>query len=135
MPEQELAAQAIVEQARLQGGRRVSGHYEKVRPGQAGRMIVNEARQMRAQAIVVPLPARTGSSVFGKTVETVLAERPCRVIIHSDGAGGDGGSAAPARAGPAGLRRGAPGRGADPRADAAPSPAVLGAGPAAVGRA
>src|SRR4051794_13568435 len=87
MPEQELAAQAIIEQARLQGGRRVSGHYEKVRPGQAGRMIVNEARAMHAQAVIVPLPARTGGSVFGKTVETVLAERPCRVIIHSDGAG------------------------------------------------
>src|SRR3954470_1472149 len=86
MPEQELAAQAIVEQARLQGGRRVSGHYEKVRPGQAGRMIVNEARQMHAQAVVLPLPGRTGGSLFGKTVETVLAERPCRVIIHSDGA-------------------------------------------------
>jgi APA family basic amino acid/polyamine antiporter len=85
MPEQELAAQAIIEQARLQGGRRVSGHVEKVRPGQAGRLIVNEAREMRAQAVVLPLPARTGGSVFGKTVETVLAERPCRVIIHFDG--------------------------------------------------
>jgi APA family basic amino acid/polyamine antiporter len=84
MPEQELAAQAIIEQARLQGGRRVSGHYEKVRPGQAGRVIVNQARQMRAQAVVVPLPARTGGSLFGKTVETVLAERPCRVIIQAD---------------------------------------------------
>jgi APA family basic amino acid/polyamine antiporter len=70
-------------------------------------MIVNEARQMRAQAVVVPLPARTGSSVFGKTVETVLAERPCRVIIHSDGAGGNGSSAAPARAALAGLSGGA----------------------------
>ena len=36
MPEQELAAQAILEQARIQGGRRVSGHYEKVRPGRPG---------------------------------------------------------------------------------------------------
>src|SRR4051794_535771 len=107
MPEQELAAQAIIEQARLQGGRRVSGHYEKVRPGQAGRMIVNEARQMKAQAVVIPLPARTGGSVFGKTVETVLAERPTRVIIHSDGASGNGASAAPARAALAGLSGGA----------------------------
>src|SRR3954467_2040467 len=106
MPEQELAAQAIVEQARLQGGRRVSGHYEKVRPGQAGRMIVNEARQMRAQAIVLPLPARTGSSVFGKTVETVLAERPCRVIIHSDAQEGDGAAASPRRPALAGLSGG-----------------------------
>jgi APA family basic amino acid/polyamine antiporter len=106
MPEQELAAQAIVEQARLQGGRRVSGHYEKVRPGQAGRMIVNEARQMRAQAIVLPLPARTGSSVFGKTVETVLADRPCRVIIHSDAQEGDGAAASPRRPALAGLSGG-----------------------------
>jgi APA family basic amino acid/polyamine antiporter len=103
MPEQELAAQAIIEQARLQGGRRVSGHYEKVRPGQAGRMIVNQARQMRAQAVVIPLPARTGGSLFGKTVETVLAERPCRVIIHSDGHAGDGAAARPARAAVAGF--------------------------------
>jgi APA family basic amino acid/polyamine antiporter len=107
MPEQELAAQAIIEQARLLGGRRVSGHYEKVRPGQAGRMIVNEARQMRAQAIVLPLPARTGSSLFGKTVETVLAERPCRVIIHSDAHAADGAPAPTGRPALAGLSGGA----------------------------
>jgi APA family basic amino acid/polyamine antiporter len=28
-------------------------------------------------------PRRTGASLFGKTLETVLAERPCRVIIES----------------------------------------------------
>jgi basic amino acid/polyamine antiporter, APA family len=107
MPEQELAAQAIIEQARIQGGRRVSGHYEKVRPGQAGRMIVNEAREMRAQAVVVPLPGRTGGSLFGKTVETVLAERPCRVIIHSDGAEPDGAAQKPRKPAVAGLSGGA----------------------------
>ena len=69
-------------------------------------MIVNEARQMRAQAIVLPLPARTGSSVFGKTVETVLAERPCRVIIHSDAQGADGAAAPAARPALAGLSGG-----------------------------
>ena len=58
LPEQELAAQASIEQAKLQGGRRVSGHWEKIRAGQAGRLIVNEAKEMRAQAIVLPLPAR-----------------------------------------------------------------------------
>lgn len=84
LPEQELAAQAIIEQAKLQGGRRVTGHWEKVRAGGTGRVIVEEARAMGARAIVLPLPARTGSTVFGKTVETVLAERPCRIIIQSD---------------------------------------------------
>ena len=87
LPEQERAAQAVIEQAKLQGGRRVTGHVEKVRAGGAGRLIVDEAREMRAKAIVMPLPARAGATVFGKTVETVLAERPCRVIIQSDPAG------------------------------------------------
>ncbi|MBW3652420.1 MAG: hypothetical protein KY433_02280 [Actinobacteria bacterium] len=81
-----LAARAVIEQARIQGGQRVSGHVERVRPGQTGRLIVQEAREMRARAIVMPLPPRTGTTIFGKTVETVLADRPCRVIIESDGA-------------------------------------------------
>jgi APA family basic amino acid/polyamine antiporter len=84
--EQESAAWSIIERAKHQGGRRVTGHVEKVRPGQAGRLIVDEARELRAHAIVMPLPARSGTTTFGKTVETVLAERPCRVIIEADGA-------------------------------------------------
>src|SRR5436190_3647175 len=84
LPDQELAAQAVIEQARLQGGRRVSGHIEKVRPGGAGRVIVAEAKEMQARAIVMPLPPRQGPTIFGKTVETVLTERPCRVIIQSE---------------------------------------------------
>ena len=32
----------------------------------------------------MPLPRRVaGGSLFGKTLETVLTERPCRVIIES----------------------------------------------------
>jgi APA family basic amino acid/polyamine antiporter len=77
-------AQSIIEQAKLQGGRRVSGHYEKVRSGGTGRLIVEEAKEMRARAIVMPLGRRTtGGAVFGKTLQTVLAERPCRVIVES----------------------------------------------------
>lgn len=84
MPEEELAAQSIIEQAKVQGGRRVTGHWEKVRTGQAGRRIVDEAREIEARAIVMPLPLRAGgSSVFGRTLETVLSDRPCRVIIES----------------------------------------------------
>src|SRR5215212_8657081 len=84
MPEAEAVADSIIEQARLQGGGRVSGHWEKVRAGQAGRRIIEEAQDMRAAAVVMTLPRRVaGTSVFGKTIETVLAERPCRVIIES----------------------------------------------------
>ena len=84
MPEDESAADSVIEQARIQGGRRVSGHMEKIRAGQAGRRIIEEATDMRAAAIVMPLPRRVaGASLFGKTLETVLTERPCRVIIES----------------------------------------------------
>jgi basic amino acid/polyamine antiporter, APA family len=84
LPEQEASAQSMIDQARLRGGRRVTGHWEKVRQGQAGRRIVEEAREIEARAIVMSLPPRrTGMSLFGRTLETVLAERPCRVIIDS----------------------------------------------------
>jgi APA family basic amino acid/polyamine antiporter len=84
MDDEESGADSMIEQARIQGGRRVSGHVEKIRAGQAGRRIIEEAGDMRAAAIVMPLPRRIdGASLFGKTLETVLAERPCRVIIES----------------------------------------------------
>jgi basic amino acid/polyamine antiporter, APA family len=97
LPELELGAQTVIEQAKLQGGRRVTGHWEKVRAGGAGRLIVEEARAMGAKAIVMPLPARAGSTVFSKTVETVLAERPCRVIIQADPARDRGPTTVPTR--------------------------------------
>ena len=94
MPEHEAKASSVIDSARVRGGRRVTGHWEKVRPGQAGRRVVEEAREIRARAIVMPLPPRrTGSSIFGRTLETVLSERPARVIIDSSRGGdssGDG---------------------------------------------
>ncbi len=83
LPELDVAGASIIAQARQIGGRRVRGRVVKVRGGQAGRVIIDEARTIRAQAIVLALPPRTGTTLFGKTVETVLAERPCRVIIES----------------------------------------------------
>ena len=84
MPDQEARAASLIDSARVLGGRRVTGHWEKVRPGGGGRRIVEEAKDIRARAIVMSLPPRrTGKSLFGKTLETVLAERPCRVIIDS----------------------------------------------------
>jgi APA family basic amino acid/polyamine antiporter len=84
MPEAVSSAESLIEQAKVQSGARVSGHTERVRSGQAGRRIIEEAIDMRAAAIVMPLPQRVnGASLFGKTLETVLAERPCRVIIET----------------------------------------------------
>jgi basic amino acid/polyamine antiporter, APA family len=85
LPDEEARAASVIDQARVRGGRRVTGHWEKVRPGGGGRRIVEEAREIRARALVMALPPRrAGMSLFGKTLETVLAERPCRVIIESD---------------------------------------------------
>lgn len=81
LPEQEIAAQSIIEEAKVQVGRRVSGHCEKVRAGQTGRRIVDEALALRAGAIVMPISS--AGSGLGHTLETVLRERPCRVIIES----------------------------------------------------
>jgi APA family basic amino acid/polyamine antiporter len=85
LPEQEAKALEVIDQARVLGGRRVTGHWEKVRPGEAGRRIVDEAKSMRARAIVMPLtPSRRGGApVFGRSHETVLEARPCRVIIEA----------------------------------------------------
>lgn len=84
LPELEERAQGAIDSARVLGGRRVTGHWEKVRPGQAGRRIVDEAKEIRARAIVMTVPKRrVGASVLGRTIETVLAERPCRVIVDS----------------------------------------------------
>jgi basic amino acid/polyamine antiporter, APA family len=84
MRTEEARAQSVIDSARVRGGRRVTGHGEKVRPGGTGRLIVEEARDIKARAIVMALPPRrAGSTLFGKTLETVLAERPCRVIITS----------------------------------------------------
>jgi len=84
LPELEAAGASVIQHARRLVGRRVSGRVIKVRAGQGARVIIGEARAIRAQAIVMPLPPRTGTTIFGKTVETVLAERPCRVIIESE---------------------------------------------------
>ena len=48
--------------ASLQGGGRVSGHWEKVRAGQAGRRIIEEAQDMRAAAVVMALPRRVNGA-------------------------------------------------------------------------
>ena len=52
MPEPEAEAQSKIEQAKLIGGQRVTGHVDRVRPGQAGYSIADEAKLIKAAAIV-----------------------------------------------------------------------------------
>ncbi|MFI5027949.1 MAG: amino acid permease [Solirubrobacterales bacterium] len=84
MPEQDAEAQSKVEQAKLIGGQRVTGHLHRVRPGQAGKAIAEEAKMINAAAVVVGLRYRNRAPLYDKTLQTVLGERPCRVIVVSD---------------------------------------------------
>jgi len=63
---------------------RVTGRWVKVRAGQAGRTIVDEARKSRVQAIAMPLRNGLGPAGFRKTIQVVLRDRPCRVILARD---------------------------------------------------
>ena len=82
LPEQEARALESIDSARVLGGRRVTGHLEKVRPGEAGRRIVDEAKAIKARAIVMAPRRRTTGAMFGRTLEYVLSHRPCRVIVE-----------------------------------------------------
>jgi APA family basic amino acid/polyamine antiporter len=90
---EESAAQSKIERAKLICGMRVTGHVERVRPGQAGHFIAGDARAIKAAALVVQLRYRNGIPLYGKTLEAVLTERPCRVIVVAEPGGArDGGT-------------------------------------------
>ncbi|MGN6558383.1 MAG: APC family permease, partial [Solirubrobacterales bacterium] len=84
MSEREAEAQQKIEEAKLIGGQRVTGHVARVRPGQAGYSVSEEAAEIKAAALVMGLRYRNGVPQYDKTLQTVLAERPCRVIVVSD---------------------------------------------------
>jgi APA family basic amino acid/polyamine antiporter len=87
MRDRERDARSKIERAKLVGGLRVTGHVERIRPGQAGYSIADEAELIRARAIVMGMRSRNGKPLYDDTVRTVLAERPCRVIVVSEGNG------------------------------------------------
>jgi len=84
LEESEAEAQSKIEEAKLIGGQRVTGHVARVRPGQAGYSVADEAELIEAAAVVIGLRYRNGVPLYGKTLQTVLGERPCRVIVVSD---------------------------------------------------
>jgi APA family basic amino acid/polyamine antiporter len=84
LPEAESEAQAKIERAKLVAGGRVTGHTLRIRPGQAGHAIVDEANDIDAAAVVMQLNYRNGAPLYSSTLRTVLAERPCRVIVAAE---------------------------------------------------
>jgi basic amino acid/polyamine antiporter, APA family len=86
LPEAALNAGLVIETARQWAarGQRVRGQLEKVRPGEAGHRIVQIARHLHADAVVMPMPhRRPPGKLLSPALEVVLAKRPCRVIIDS----------------------------------------------------
>ena len=92
LPEQDAAAQSVIERAKLICGQRVSGEIRHVRPGQGGAAVVEKAREIDAAAILMPIRYRNGQPALSQSIRYVLAHRPTRVILGAnprDG-GGDG---------------------------------------------
>ena len=87
MVEEEGEAQSKIERAKLMAGARVSGRVERTRPGQEGYFLARQAKETHAEALVIGLQSRDGVPQYSKTLETVLRERPCRVIVVSEGTG------------------------------------------------
>jgi APA family basic amino acid/polyamine antiporter len=88
LDEAESQAQAKIERAKLVAGGRVTGHTMRIRPGQAGHAIIDEANDINATAVVMQLNYRNGAPLYSSTLRTVLAERPCRVIVAAEPAPG-----------------------------------------------
>jgi APA family basic amino acid/polyamine antiporter len=91
LPEQEAAAQSVIERAKLICGQRVTGEIRHVRPGQGGAAVVENAKEIDAAAILMPIRYRNGQPVLSQSTRYVLAQRPTRVILgaHPGDAGGD----------------------------------------------
>lgn len=89
-------AQSKIERAKLICGGRVSGRVVRARPGQSGAAIVEAARTLEAAAIVMQLRYRAGAPVYSKSLQYVLAKRPCRVIVSASPEDARSGIVAPA---------------------------------------
>ncbi len=81
MKKEVSAAQSQIERAKLICGGRVTGSVERVRPGEGGKRIVEVAKEIKATAIVLPLSYRAGKPQWNKTIQSVLAKRPTRVLV------------------------------------------------------
>lgn len=78
------AAQSKIEQAKLIGGSRVTGTVQAVRADEWGEVMITEARDKKATAIVAGVRYREGKPRIGRDLRRLLAKRPCRVLLVAD---------------------------------------------------
>jgi len=89
MKDRERQTREKIERARMIAGSRITGRVERVRPGEEGYFLARAAHQMKAEAIVLGLDSRGGVPHYGRTLEVLMRERPCRIIVVT-GEGGPG---------------------------------------------
>lgn len=87
MKEKERVAREKIERARLIAGTRISGRVERVRPGEEGYYLARAARKLKAEAVVIGLDAEDGMPRYGRTLEVLMRDRPCRIIVVTEGTG------------------------------------------------
>ncbi|MBU3691758.1 MAG: APC family permease [Solirubrobacterales bacterium] len=83
LTEAEEAAQNEIERGRIEAGLRVTGKVVRVREGEEGYSLDRLARSLDAEAVIVDLPTSHGVPVYDRVLRTLLAKRPCRVIVVS----------------------------------------------------
>jgi nucleotide-binding universal stress UspA family protein len=84
LPEEQRNARQIISQIKKITGRRTTAEVIKVRPGQASAAIISTAQRIGARALVMNMPPadrHASHGLFGRTIEKVLHERPCRVLL------------------------------------------------------
>jgi len=82
LPEQEAEADRLLDDARATAesyGVRMIDRI--VRARSAGRAIVDEAERRQAEIVVLGAPRGRHRAIFGKTVDYVLKNAPCRVMV------------------------------------------------------
>src|SRR5439155_544061 len=82
LPEQEAEAERLLDEARLAAapyGVRTIDRLARSR--HAGRAIVEEAERRQAEIIVLGAPRGRHRQIFGHTVDYVLKNAPCRVMV------------------------------------------------------
>ena len=94
LEERERAAQTKIEQAKLICGRRVTGHTERV-PRAVGSGDRRRGAHDRRRRAGDALRYRNGAPLYGRALQTVLAKRPCRVIVAANPTGQADGVAVP----------------------------------------
>lgn len=86
LPEQRQVAAKVMEEARLMADEYGVDLIPNIIPArQAGKAIVEEAQRRRSEVIIlgVERKRRLGERLFGRTVEHVIKNAPCRVVIAS----------------------------------------------------